>query len=228
MKVLQGLALIVGLGLLAATAHVIIEANGGYGTLQATLMMAHAVGVGVGALCIGALWFSGRRRLAVWLFGAMVAGELFGVVSLTATAQSVRRERAALEEQQRALDRVEKAWKVWEALKAPPEPSQRLKDALDRKTTADAAVVENSAKEGCAANCRELLQAQANAANGEVEQARAEMQLAYKAAKEAAENELDAAYVDLKEHMPSVSIGRRVLYLLRYLYEETGRRIIQR
>jgi hypothetical protein len=72
-----------------------------------------------------------------------------------------------------------------------------LKDALDRKRAADAAVVENSAKEGCAANCRELLRAQANAAYDEVEQARAEMQKADQAAKEPALNELDAALVEL-------------------------------
>jgi hypothetical protein len=205
MRGLQVLAGVTGLVLLAAAAHMNIEAIGGNGP-QAILMMANAVGVGVGALCIGAAWsFLGRRGLAAGLFLALMAGELFGFLS-TAERMIVSREEAQAplredqEKHDEAVERVNKAEAAVAALAAPPVPSQRLKDALNRTETADAAVIEKSAERNCAKNCRELLQAQADAANREVREARTEMMQARQTAIETAENELNAAREHLKKH----------------------------
>src|SRR5262249_7292945 len=56
-----------------------------------------------------------------------------------------------------------------------PTTSRRLEKAEVDKAAADRAVLEKSSERGCLANCRQLLQAQVDAAASEVEKARGEM-----------------------------------------------------
>ena len=61
------------------------------------------------------------------------------------------------------------------AVAALPDASARLQAAIQSKAAADTAVVTKSAERGCAANCRLLLQAQADQNQQEVEAARRDM-----------------------------------------------------
>jgi hypothetical protein len=191
MRDLRVVATVAGLLLLGATAHVTIEATGGYGTPHAVLTMAIAAGVGIGALCVGAAWSTGRRGLALWLAFAMLAGEAFGLLS-TAERLIVSREaaqaplRLAEKDHAKAAERVQNAAA---ALASLPITSPRLEAAKAAKGVADAAAVRKSAERGCLENCRKLLQSQVDAAATEVEQARAELSRA----RTAAEQELTAA-----------------------------------
>jgi hypothetical protein len=80
--------------------------------------------------------------------------------------------RQAMEARQKLETRVAKAEA---ALAALPETSARFREATQGKMAADAAVVTKSAERGCAANCRLLLQAQADQNQQEVEAARRDM-----------------------------------------------------
>lgn len=177
MNALRAVAFIVGLALLAATAHVTIAHSGGYGTPHSVLTFAIAAGVGVGALCIGAAWAVRRKGVARWLVAAILAGEAFGFL-MTAERLVTGRDalqaplRAAQEAFDKARLRVEDAAT---AVSRAPAISPRLSAAEIAKAAADAAVVAKSAERGCAENCRKLLQAQVDAAALKVEQARAEI-----------------------------------------------------
>lgn len=75
MIALRVLAAVAGLGILAAVAHVTIDATGGYGwDTNAPLTIALAVGVALGAPIMSLC----RPVLAVALFLALLAGELYG------------------------------------------------------------------------------------------------------------------------------------------------------
>ena len=75
---IRGLAMLVGVGLLMATAHATILAIGGYGTAHSFITIAIATPVGVGALVLRPAWGE-RHALAHWLVVAIVAGEAFGL-----------------------------------------------------------------------------------------------------------------------------------------------------
>jgi hypothetical protein len=170
---LRNLAAVSGLILLGATAHVTIIHTGGYSGQQAILTLAIAAGVGVGALTIGAAWGSRRRGLALWLVAALLCGEAFGL-AMTAERLVTAREaaQAPLREHMARVDKARARVTVAEKALASVSTTPRLQAALTAKATADKAAVDKSAERGCAKNCRELLQAQVDAAAAEVDRAR--------------------------------------------------------
>jgi hypothetical protein len=113
----------------------------------------------------------------VCLVIAIAAGEVYAFLG-TAERLTAAREasqaplRQALEARQKLETKVAKAEA---ALAALPEASARFQAAMLGKAAADAAVVTKSAERGCAANCRLLLQAQADQNQQEVEAARRHM-----------------------------------------------------
>jgi len=174
---LRGATLIVGLALLLATAHLTITKTTGYHDAHAGLVLAIAAGVGVGAWTLGASWGQGRIFLAVLTFLAMVSGELFGLAQ-TGDRIAAERERQQgptrlqTDAHNRAAQRVAQAQA---ALAAVPATSTRLQAAIAAQAAADAAVVAKSAEQGCAKNCRLLLEQQVVAVHAEVAAARAEV-----------------------------------------------------
>lgn len=147
-----------GVALLAATAHVTITYSGGYTQPGAIQVIAIAMGVGVGALAFGTAWSLKRRALAVWLVLALIAGEAFGFLL---TAERLVNAREASQAPMREASAV-----YTMAL-------GRVASAEDGKAAADTAVIEKLAERGCAANCRQLLQAQVDSAQRELYEARA-------------------------------------------------------
>ena len=79
-SLIRALAFIVGLGILAAVAHVTIISTGGYGQPMAAMVIALACGVAIGAVAIGIAVSHGRRTLAALLTIALLAGEGFGLL----------------------------------------------------------------------------------------------------------------------------------------------------
>jgi hypothetical protein len=171
------LAIFVGAVILFTTAHVSILATGGYGGPHAYITLGVAAGVAVASIAVGRAWAEKRRALAIFLVAAIAAGEVFALLS-TAERLTAAREasqsplRQALEARQKLETRVAKAEAAVIAL---PDASARLQAAMQSKAAADAAVVTKSAERGCAANCRLLLQAQADQNQQEVEAARGAM-----------------------------------------------------
>jgi hypothetical protein len=170
-------ACLVGALILSAVAHVNVAATGGYGTAHSYLALAIAAGVALGAVVIGKAWSERRRGLAALLVIAICAGEAYGFI---ATAERLIASREATQAPLRFMadDRAQAEQRVASAIatvEAVSRETPRLKVALEAKAQSDLAVVQKSAERGCAENCRKLLQAQANAAAHEVEDARAEM-----------------------------------------------------
>jgi hypothetical protein len=183
--------MVAGALLLAAVAHVNVIAAGGYGMPQSWVTLAITFGVACAAICSGMAWSAGRRQLAIGIVISIVAGESYGLIA-TAERLIVSREaaQAPLREGQRehakAVQRVETAQ---HAVANTPTTSKRLEEAKKVKAEADQAVIDKSAERGCRENCRQLLQAQVDAAVAEVTSALA----ALDAAKVKAEGELTAA-----------------------------------
>jgi hypothetical protein len=169
--------MVVGAAILFTTAHVTILATGGYGGSHAYITLAVAAGVAVASILVGRAWGEHRRTLAVDLVIAIAAGEVYALLG-TAERLTAAREasqaplRQAVEARQKLETRVAKAEA---ALAALPDASARLQAAIQSKAAADTAVVTKSAERGCAANCRLLLQAQADQNQQEVEAARRDM-----------------------------------------------------
>ena len=172
---LRAVSVVVGLGLLIATAHVTIEHTGGYETPHAILTMAIAIGVAVGALAIGSAFGHRRYAVAVCIALSLIAGEAFGLLRTAerlVEAREIAQAPLRLKEQERAkaVQRVERAETT---LAGMGETSPRIAAALAAKQVADQAVAESAAKRGCASNCRKLLEAQLVAAGVELKAARA-------------------------------------------------------
>jgi hypothetical protein len=170
----RGIAVLAGIAILTAAAHVTIEHTGGYGTAHAVLTMAIAGGVAVGALILGVAWSHGRYAIAVALAVALLCGEGFGLLR---TAERLVEDRAikaapltaAHAERQRAHAAVMTAI---DAQKTLSDTSPRLTSALNAQRAAQTAIAESAAKRGCASNCRQLLQAAVDTASAEVAAAR--------------------------------------------------------
>jgi hypothetical protein len=171
------LAAIVGLAIIACVAHAAIMASGGYGITSAPLIMALAAGLAVGSLAIGIAWHDGRRTVAFCLVVALAAGEAWSLL-LTAERTIAHRDHqqkpllGAAEARDRAVERLKAAKAAVDHL---PTTSARLQKAETAKAAADAAVVSKASEKGCRENCRQLLQAQVDAAAAEVAAARAEL-----------------------------------------------------
>lgn len=171
------LAALVGFGIIGCVVHSAVMASGGYSTTAAPLMMGLAAGLAVGALAVGVAWHEGRLVIAFSLVAALAAGEAWSLL-LTAERTIAHRDqhqaplRAAAEGRAIAAERV----KLTEAALAAIESTPRLVEARKAKTSADAAVVSKASERGCLVNCRQLLQAQADAASAEMSAARAEIE----------------------------------------------------
>ena len=195
----RSLAFAVGGLILGAVTHVQVIATGGYGTPHSYVILAVAAGVGFASVFAGMAWDAGRRVLATLFVLTIVAGEAFNLLA-TAERLIISREAAQkplitdAEARARAEKRVADAMA---AVEKPPTTSPRLERAMADKMAADTAVVDKSAERGCRENCRQLLQAQVDAAILEVTKAQAELAVL----KEKAAAELAAARTAL-DHIP--------------------------
>jgi hypothetical protein len=189
MTALRGAAFAVGVVLLLATAHATISATGGYSSAHSFVTLAIAAGVCVSALAIGSAWGE-RPLLAGWLVVAILAGEAFGFLS-TAERLVAGREAAQVPLKAAADAYAKASRRVAEAVAAldRPSASPRLAAALAAKVAAGQAATDKSTERGCRDNCRQLLQAQADAAEREVAAARGELATAQASSKV----ELDAS-----------------------------------
>jgi hypothetical protein len=163
--------------ILAAVAHVTIQATGGYGSAHAWVTIGVAAGVAAGSVFSGMAWSDKRHALAVLLVLAIVAGEAYGFIA-TAERLIVAREAAQAPLRQLADDRARAQGALDAAIAALegfPTSTPRLERALRDKAATDAAVVAKSSERGCVENCRRLLQAQADGAEQEVTRAREDM-----------------------------------------------------
>lgn len=174
--ILRAVAVLIALGLLAASAHaLIVHLPDGYASPHAIVTIALAAGIAVGALAIGAAWEQRRRALAFVIGIALLCGEAFGLV---ATAERIIAQRdgaqttitaahAQREALRRRLEDAEKAH-------ASASTSPRLEAATAAKAAADNATLAKAAERGCAANCRALLEQQVISAGAELAAARIE------------------------------------------------------
>lgn len=170
------LAAVVGVGILCLMVDASISATGGYGTPTARLAIGLAAGLVAGSVAVGVAWEEGRRGIAWWLIVALVAGEAWALLQTAERTVAHRDQQqaplhAAVDTRAKAAERVKAAEAAVTAIGDTP----RLAKAQAAKTAADAAVVSKSAEKGCAVNCRQLLQAQVDAAAAEVAAARAEI-----------------------------------------------------
>jgi hypothetical protein len=155
------------------------------------------MGVGFASVFASMTWDAGRCILASLFVITIIAGEAF---NLLATAERLITSREAAQKpllndadaRQRAEKRVEDAEA---AVARSPITSPRLEKAWATKTEVDAAVVDKSAERGCKENCRQLLQAQVDAAIAAVADAQVELG----ALKAKAEAELAAARTALEQ-----------------------------
>ena len=173
------LAAVVGLAILAFVVHAGIMASGGYGTTAALLMIGLGAGLAAGALAVGVAWEEGRRRLGWCLVAALAAGEAWALLQTGERTIAHRDQQQvplhdAAGKRAKALERVKTA----EASLAAIGETPRLKKAETAKAAADAAVVAKASEKGCLTNCRQLLQAQVDAATAEVAAARAAIETA--------------------------------------------------
>ncbi|MEM6496031.1 MAG: hypothetical protein AAF709_04815 [Pseudomonadota bacterium] len=174
---IRGLAIVAGCAILVATAHVIIEHTGGYGSDNAVLTMAITGGIMVGALAIGDALARGHRVMAILIGLCLVSAELFGLIGTGERYVAMREERQApIRMQERNIDKArQKLQDARAALSAAPTTSARLQTALAAEKAVDATVARDAAKKGCASNCRKLLDKQIAKASAEVIAARAEI-----------------------------------------------------
>ena len=182
--ILRAVAVMAGLILLAAMAHVSVVSNGGYGTTQAVMTVSSAAGVAIGALVIGRTSSDRRYALAFGIAACLACGEAFGLlgaaerlVAQREATQAPAREASAL--RAAAAERVRLAEL---ALASVPTSSVRLTTALAAKSVADDAATTKAAEKHCSANCRQLLEQQVTAAVVEVTKARDEIEKQRRAA----------------------------------------------
>lgn len=174
--------------IIGAVAHVNVMAHGGYGSTFSVLALAIAGGVIAASLAIGQA--AGERKWA-WVALLVVFIALGEASAFLSTAERVvvsrEEKQAPLRELQDAREKAAQRVTAAEAaLAAIPSTTERIRKAEAAKAAADAAVIEKSAERGCATNCRRLLQAQVDAAQVELDAARADL----RSRRQAAETEL--------------------------------------
>ena len=173
---LRELATVVGIGLLLVTAHVTVQATGGYGHPHALLTISLAIGVGVGSLVIGHAYSNGSRGITFAIVGAMLCCEAFNVYQTCDRLISIRDAAQAP-----AVQAESEQAKVREVLASAKSElgalmsTRRLDAARETKARADTAVREQASLPGCAVNCRALLEKQVQDANAELSSAQLEL-----------------------------------------------------
>jgi hypothetical protein len=173
----RAFAVVSGALILAAVAHVTVISTGGYGTPHSYVTIAIAIGAAGSGVFSGMAWASRRVTLAICLACCIVAGEAY---QFLATADrlitSLEAVQAPLRAENNVRARAERRVRDAQAAIANvPTTSSRLQKAEAAKTAADLAVVQKSSERGCLVNCRQLLQAQVDAAALEVQNARIEL-----------------------------------------------------
>ena len=174
---IRSLALIAGIALVGAAAHVNIVACGGYTQPTAIITLALAIGVAVGSVAIGNAAQNKRRTLAVFIAIGLLCGEGYALIAtgertISARDASVAPLTAAVETRKLAEARVAAAEL---ALASVAATSPRLDSAIAAKAAAETRAMDDASKKSCAANCRALLEAATATAAREVDAARAEI-----------------------------------------------------
>ena len=174
---IRSLALIAGLALVGAAAHVNILACGGYTQPTAIITLALAIGVAVGSVAIGNAAQNKRRTLAVFIAIGLLCGEGYALIAtgertISARDASVAPITAAVETRKLAEARVVAAEL---ALASVAATSPRLESAIAAKAAAETRAMDDASKKSCAANCRALLEAATATAAREVDAARDEI-----------------------------------------------------
>lgn len=183
----QGLATLVGAGILVAATNSNIMQTGGYLSSHALVVAALSAGVFAGARVIGA---GVTGKIAAVVIAALCAGELY---NLSATAERIVVEReTGTAPLKAALDQRNKAVTNLYALQGAPISSARLSLALDAQTKAQAAY-ERELREGgrCKTICNGL-KAKAAEADTAVTEAASEAQNMHLDAIEAAKADVAA------------------------------------
>jgi len=156
---MREVAVMAGALIVGAAAHVSISATGGYHAATAPLQVAVAVGLVVGAICVGSAWRERRFAVAWCLIAALVAGEAFAVI-MTA---------------ERTIDARElTVAPLRDAEVAHLTAQTRVRAAEEKKDAADAAALSEASKLGCRKECRTLIEDAKADAQRELEAARAD------------------------------------------------------
>ena len=158
MIILRGFAILVGMAIIAAMAHVVTMMAGGYEATIAPLIWAAAAGLCLGSICVGVAFSEGRWVLAIVLFLALGAGEGDAILQ---TSEATIAARDAVVAPIRDADR------------ARDEATKRVADAVKAKADADSAAIENAPLPGCRRECRILLEGAKSDAQDELLAARA-------------------------------------------------------
>lgn len=173
MIVLRTLAILAGIGILAAVAHATITATGGYGwNTNAPLTIALTVGVALGAP-VASL---SRAALAIVLCLALVAGEAYGFLATACWHV------ANIEAQAAPIHDAEARHAAAKARLEAAEHSEVVQRAIDVQTAHASEALVRSADKSCNAVCKAKIVDTARTDQGAVD-----------AAKQSKQGEIDAA-----------------------------------
>lgn len=174
---LRILAGIVGGGIIAGVTWAAITAIGGIHAPTAPLLIAHAVGLVVGAMCIGIAFKSRRYVVACGLILMLVAGEGYTLLN-TSERELDAREAKQVPAREATERRAQLAASVakGEAALATMMTSYRLEKALEVQARISKGAMETAAGQFCGRNCtRDLADSKAGAQK-EVDAARAALE----------------------------------------------------
>lgn len=140
---MRNVAILAGVLIIAATAHVGILASGGYAAPAAPLQIAVALGLCVGSICLGMAWGDRRWAVVASLAVALLAGEAFAVLTTAERTIAARDATAAPAREAEATRAAAVA---------------RVAGAEASKRAADASALSEAAKPGCKSECRKLIE----------------------------------------------------------------------
>ncbi len=193
-----GVAILIGALLLGAVTHVTVLATGGYGTPHSYLTIAIAVGVGAGSVYTGKAWADRRYGVAIGLFLAIVAGEVFGLYqTANRLVAGSEHSQAPLREYAKRHQEATDAVKAAEKSLASASTSRRLEEAIAAKKRASEESTAKAAEMGCRKGCIETFDKRVAEASAEVVAAREEIRDA-KATAEAKVKSAKATLVSMK------------------------------
>jgi hypothetical protein len=164
-------ACLAGVLIIAAATLATIEATGGFSGTGWTVPAAVAIGLIAGSACVGSAWRSKRHLLALVLGFAIVAGEIFALIS-TGERIISHRDAVSIPDRNATRQRQEARTALDAAKAVMPTTSARLDKAEAALSAANAAVATSAAERNCAANCRTLLEQQVTTARTEQTAAR--------------------------------------------------------
>ena len=160
---------------------------------KAPLTLAVACGVAVGSIGFAFALADRRWGFVLAFTVALLAGEAFGMIS-TGERVLASRDTAAEPVRLQTIKRKEAERRLADARAISLLTTPRLEAALASKKTAEAAVASEAAKNGCASNCRALLNKAVDDAAAEVSAARRDLE----AQQMSAQREVEAATAALE------------------------------